>query len=363
MECVACSLEITQGQQLKCNLCYGNYHYQCLNMDRATYLENKATHETTWRCEDCSNITRRRRGDDTPVRKLHEPKELDIVSDEQPLNYQPNNTVSPLPPTLAQISGLLDRKLSSHHNAISKNLAEVRNEFQLSIIGLTGQLATLNTRLEALEKENAMLKLKLQSSEGSQEIGDGELNTFIAQLKAELNDKEQEHLLNDIEITGLPEYDKESTEHLAIAVAAKLGLALEERDVVSCARAGPRRLIATSSEGAALRPRPLVVRLARRATRNLFLIKARTHRETTTEGIGLPIHKHVKIYINERLTKQNRTLLGKTREANKTCLWKYVWTRDGRILARKEDKATVFQIRSVVDIERVFGISPVEPKQ
>lgn len=204
-------------------------------------------------------------------------------------------------PTLAQISGLLDRKLSTHHNAISKNIAEVRNEFHLSIVTLTGQLATLNTRLETLEKENATLKLKLESFEGCQGLGDGEQNTVIAQLKAELNDKEQEHLLNDIEITGLPEFDQESTEHLAIAVAAKLGLTLEERDVVSCARAGPRRLIATSSEGAGLRPRPLVVRLARRATRNQFLIKARTYRQTTTEGIGLPIHKHVQIYINERV--------------------------------------------------------------
>lgn len=326
-------------------------------MTPAFYMENKAGLVKGWYCVECKNVTQRKRNDSTPVRRQHEvPMDLNMSCD------QPEGAEAPPLPlevaSLVQISKLLDRKLGAHHEALSKELAQIRLDFQLSIVTLGNQLSTLTSRIDALEKENTHLHTliaELHNTDVKPDQRNEELTTLVSQLKTEINEREQDSLQNDIEITCIPESENESTETLIIAIAAKLGVSVEARDIVSSSRAGPRRLVADSSSGAVLRPRPLVVRLARRATRNLFLSSARVRRGATTADLPLPTHKPNRFYVNERLTKTNRALFGKSREVARTSNWKYVWTQDGRVLARKEDKCPVHQIRSDSDIERVFG--------
>lgn len=118
---------------------------------------------------------------------------------------------------------------------------------------------------------------------------------------------------------------------------------------------GPPR---AASEGAAPRPRPLSVRLARRSTRDALLSAARVRRRFTTEGMGLTGAARP-FYINERLTKHNRQLFYKTRELAKQLQWKYVWTRDGKIYARQEHGKARYHLRTDYDFTRVFGVDSV----
>lgn len=85
--------------------------------------------------------------------------------------------------------------------------------------------------------------------------------------------------------------------HIVIAFAKKIGVNLDERDVVSAERAGPPRT--TGRDGAPTRPRPIAVRFTRRATRDALLRAARVRCNVTTEG--LPVSRPAQpLYVNER---------------------------------------------------------------
>lgn len=186
-------------------------------------------------------------------------------------------------------------------------------------------------------KLNEAVTKKIQSLEES-----------ITHLQMNLDDRDQELLLNDIEITGVPEENNENPIHIVLACATKIGVELDERDLVSCRRVGVVRR-------AGARPRPLAVRLARCDLRTQLLRAARVRRQLNTEDLGLT-SQSCPFYVNERLTKKNRDLFRKSRQTGRSLGWRFVWTRDGRVYTRKESGSHAHRIGSEADIEQVFGI-------
>ncbi|KAG7298253.1 hypothetical protein JYU34_019074 [Plutella xylostella] len=62
----------------------------------------------------------------------------------------------------------------------------------------------------------------------------------------------------------------------------------------------------------------------------------------------------VKIYIREALTPSSAFLLWKAKkELKETSLCKFIWFKNGQILAKKEEKEKTNIIRSISDIERL----------
>ncbi|XP_063537556.1 uncharacterized protein LOC134746915 [Cydia strobilella] len=178
----------------------------------------------------------------------------------------------------------------------------------------------------------------------------------LSKLRLELSDRDQELLLNDIEISSVPESHGENVMHLVTTLGQKLGVELTEHDIVDAMRVGRAPQLEEGVHGPAARPRPLVERLARRAVRDRLLQAARVRRGITTEGAGIP-GRTCRLYVNERLTPQNRRLLYKARELKQQYSWRYVWTRDGKIFARQQagTSSPRYRIRTEVDLERVFG--------
>ncbi|CAG4951956.1 unnamed protein product [Parnassius apollo] len=144
----------------------------------------------------------------------------------------------------------------------------------------------------------------------------------------ELNDRDQEQLLMDVEISCLPEVKGENPTHLAILIAEKLAVKLSEEHIVSAERMGPPRSC-VEGEGVP-KPRPLVVRLMRRSLRDQLVRSARVRRGVDSNGFNQPGSPR-KFYFNERLMRTNRQLFYKVRQEASKHGWKYVWTRDGRI--------------------------------
>ncbi|KAJ2937717.1 hypothetical protein O0L34_g17857 [Tuta absoluta] len=106
------------------------------------------------------------------------------------------------------------------------------------------------------------------------------------------------------------------------------------------------------------RLRPIVVRLGRRFLRDHFIKQARVRRGADTTDLGLPQHTPMKFYINERLTKSNRVIFGKARDAAQTAGWRFVWTREGRIFARRTESTGILRLRSLNDVERMLTPCP-----
>ncbi|XP_053608951.1 uncharacterized protein LOC128674457 [Plodia interpunctella] len=199
-----------------------------------------------------------------------------------------------------------------------------------------------------------MVELETKRSEPQSQVISN-LETAVEQLKLEIDERDQQMLGNDIEIANYPECNKNAT-HVVLTVAKILGVEVGERDVVSAVRMGaPPRTGAADVGGE--RPRPIVVRLACRDLRDALLRAARVRRRLTvpSNSESSTTTSPRLFYINERLTRRNRQLFLRAREAAKRLNWKFVWTRDGKIFARREHAGERLRLRSEVDLVTVFG--------
>ncbi|KAJ0171545.1 hypothetical protein K1T71_013095 [Dendrolimus kikuchii] len=248
-----------------------------------------------------------------------------------------------------------ENEMRAMRREIAEYMGELRREMvelRTSISGFGLRLDSIERRLDVLEQNKVMTNTK----------GTAELESTIAQLKMELNERDQEALSSDLDIGCLPEEKGENVYQIVTVLAAKLGVKIEGRDIVFAERVGGVGMSnAVSGSEITERSRRVVVRLARRNLRDEILQAARVRRNLTASDIGLvsPSALSRRIYINERLTRLNRYLFYKVREECRKRNWRYSWTKRGRIFARQSDGKQAFLIRSENDLARVFEISNV----
>lgn len=397
MNCSACIKKVMNSELLRCVRCNLIYHHNCVNITTAYYMGQIAALKKTWICPSCTNITSRVKRDCTPVRS-NVIQSLDMSCDEfateenslsllnepiaSPLVTVPDGKVRTKDSTSPSISLLqfeylletkLDAKLSKSINAAIKTIKEefhsaistMKEEFSTTTDFLQSSIKDLESTVSSLQKKVAEVEmcnsnLQLQLSNVIRSTDSVKLEATIAQLNNDLNEREQQTLLNDVEVACVPEFDGESVHHIAVCIGAKLGVQLEDRDIVSVARVGARqRSGRESSNGVApaARPRPLVVRLARRQLRDELLRQARVRRGANTEDLGLPRHDPRTFYLNERLTKVNRVLLARARAAASNASWKFAWSKEGKIFVRRDQTSKVIRLRSLQELDAVFSYS------
>ncbi|CAG9137811.1 unnamed protein product [Plutella xylostella] len=277
-----------------------------------------------WKCESCKAAKL-----GSPIiinRAIEEPAEMSSI-----INIDTESIIN-----------LINRRFDSLKSSIDDVNVKL-TQLTDTVSSFDQRMLTMEARIDSIQDTTAKLSKENES-----------LSKTIEHLKMEMNFRDQELLANDIEISGVPELKEESVGHIVQLVTKKLGLNIEERDIVKCSRAGPARLGGlvegasgdNSGSGPSLRPRPIAVRLARRELKDKIISEARVRRGATTADCGLPGPPR-RFYVNERLTRTNRFLFNKTREEANRHGWKFVWTKEGRVLVRREQGKASHRIRSI----------------
>ncbi|XP_061718249.1 uncharacterized protein LOC133525859 [Cydia pomonella] len=332
----ACGKPLGATGVAKCG-CGLSYHKACVGMGQ------NARVASTWACPACKATTPRRdNSDNTPV------KPGGAVEDDAPLDQQLD---------IAEQLRLLRADFGSVHDEVVGLRQEVQRFHDL-LSGLTGRLVVLEEKVRRLE-ERPVVPIDGGPEDSSPSGATVELQQTVARLQLELNDRDQDALLSDLDIGHVPETKGENVVHTITVLAAKLGVTLEQRDVVFAERVGA---VDRGEEGANTeaggRPRRVVVRLARRQLRDELLQAARVRRNFTFSDENQPGPPR-RVFVNERLTRTNRQLFHKVRELCRQQQWRFSWTRRGRIYARQGEGKSAFPIRSEADLVRVFGASSV----
>ncbi|XP_053602916.1 uncharacterized protein LOC128680581 [Plodia interpunctella] len=374
--CAGCKKSLLKKEHLRCIACKAAYDILCLNISseryRSFYSAN-SERKNNWKCPECLSKIPKQGNLNTPVR-ANPPSSIsteDVLDIESPIDNENVTLRSRSTKTTVNESLLLyDLKDETESSPNSSNYVKVfaeemramRQELSRMCDKITSFTDAINTRMDRLEQRVTVIENRKSELESCKIQ---ELESTVSQLQRELQDREQEALGSDIEIASLPEVKNENSIHVILTVAKKLGVDLEERDVVHAQRMGPAAAApAPGGEEAAerARPRPLVARLARRATRDALLRAVRVRRGVTTEGMNLQERAPFRsFFVNERLTKRNRQLFQRVREAAKRMHWKFVWTREGKVYARKEQGKASVRLRCDKDIIEVFGDCTVGP--
>ncbi|KAJ0174855.1 hypothetical protein K1T71_009963 [Dendrolimus kikuchii] len=343
-KCAACGKFLSSSGAATCTLCPCMFHKVCIGIpDGASLSKN-------WVCPECKKKIRKTDNTDTPVKGVcgdkSPPTSCVAMSIAQPTSEEVQVRYSPSSPIRGESEyGVLRRELAEYMNEIRNEMAEFRS----SLAGIVLRLDGLEQRISSVEQRETTSAIKQVA----------EMENVVAQLKLELNDRDQEALLTDLDIGCLPEENGENITHIVMVLGSKLGVKLETHDIVYAERVGTKHSsIATGSADVGVRPRRVVVRLARRHLRDELLQAARVRRNITTLDMGLGGLTQ-RLYINERLTHANRLLFHRVRQECRKRHWRFSWTKRGRIYARQGEGMQAHSIRSDSDLLRVFNISTI----
>ncbi|CAH2096643.1 unnamed protein product [Euphydryas editha] len=101
------------------------------------------------------------------------------------------------------------------------------SRFHATVGGLSTRMDAFERRLEAVERVRERPSAEVDDYRGE-----------VARLQQELHERDREALLADVEIGHLPEERGENVVHAVTVLAARLGVALDERDIVFAERVG-----------------------------------------------------------------------------------------------------------------------------
>ncbi|KAH9636698.1 hypothetical protein HF086_003246 [Spodoptera exigua] len=330
-KCGGCGQFIAAAASIRCSKCAGCYHRACVGVPAT------ATPAPAWLCPGCKVKLPKTDNSATPVKGAA-------------ADYTETNS----PPTDTPVSLNLAQEIRSFREELSALRAEIL-EMRQETADFRAAVRGCNERMDKVKHRVANLEQRVEARDPSSY---DHLEETIADLKLQLNERDQDLLLNDIVVSGIPETKAENPAHLVKAVSLKLGIALDDRDIVNVERLGMvRRNFVTSASQSDIterpRPRVIAVRLSRRAVRDQLIRAARVRRGLTTADLDLPGQPQ-RVFVNESLTRSNARLFRNTREAAQRLQFKYVWTKEGRIYVRKEDGVSALRVRSETDVKKIF---------
>lgn len=329
MKCSGCLKNTTESSGILCSVesCRKGFCCLCIDLSRLA-PEGKVK----WVCPDCCALLRAKKcGDNshTPLRGTFDSENITVRKKQ---SQNPDTEIK-------ELTGEI-RFLREDFSLLRASLEEItvslnRCHDRLDELGITlsSQEARI-ARLEGCEKENIILKAK------------------VAQLHNDINAQQQHQLRNEIELSGIPETSNESLVHTILVAARKVGVDLEDKDIDWTSRVGPRRPPSESPETSTRLPRPVVVRLLRRTKRDELLKAAKSRRNVTSVDLGIQ-GPSLRVYFNERLTKDNRTLFRDARIKCKEYGYAQCFCSNGAIFIRKHDGRPATLVRNFDDLANV----------
>ncbi|XP_052742191.1 uncharacterized protein LOC112057056 [Bicyclus anynana] len=340
-KCGICGKFINPLDGIKCTKCDGLYHQVCLKLSPGHQVSSK------WRCRSCKGNKLDNKGSSSSrMHSCADGHTDDIREDLSPLLQVSSGNM------VEEVRQVIRAEMSSFRDELARICSTI-SDFNNRANAIESRLSTLEDQLaaRAMDEEVRMSTIEERLAVRGVREENVNLNGIISQLQTQLNDREQECFLCDVEISGLEERSGENLINMVSLIGKKLGVDLDDRDVVSVERSGPRP--SAVEGGSQQRSRVVTVRLTRRALRDELLRAARVRRGADTSGINSGTPR--RFYINERLTRLNKQLFYKAREEGRRKGWRYVWTSGGRIYIRRGAGTPAYRIRSDMDIEKFFG--------
>jgi hypothetical protein len=234
---------------------------------------------------------------------------------------------------------LLMKKLMDMEVKMSETANKLETDLGQSIEFCHGDVANILRRIEVQDGRLDAYFKKFEEQE--REIA--ALKAQNIMLQERVGELEQYSRVNCFEIHGIPQQENENVSGIVVSVGRALNYPVTEFQIDNC-----HRLPARQGGG---RPPAIIVKMVRRSDKEAFLQKRRVKRDLCLRHLGQA--SDAPIYLNESLSLERRKLLAAARKTSKEKNYKFVWVRNGKIFARRDEKSAVIHIDSMSDVERM----------
>lgn len=329
VKCAKCSKAVTKkGPGVQCARCSKWYHGTCASLTTDQLSTLSSTDSVDWKCRGCVPTSNGRKKRISVI--LPDPE--DEESDMETVNQSEQEK------TLCDIRQDVRELRQSIKDIIHDELQSSLHFYSNKIDEYEERTRDYEARIKIMENQyknivNTCTNLTLK----------------IEVLEQKINKHEQAQSWNDLEVCGITEQDNEDVKSMMVSLSQILKQKPE--DIIRVNRKKkPSRQDSKQAERARL-DAPIIVSL-REGTRDSWIEAAKTAKINAQDigGVG-----DKKVYLRESLSSMTAYLLWKSKKTLKeTMICKYVWCKNGQIMARKkEGEKKIYYINSEKDIGRI----------
>ena len=145
---------------------------------------------------------------------------------------------------------------------------------------------------------------------------------------------------------GIPGLKDENVTSIVVDIAEKLHVDVNFSDISIAHRLPPKRQ--KQSNGSTMPP-VIIAQFAIKRIRNAIHLR----RKEVKNVNDFPVPDMTKLFANENLTHYRKNLLWSTKRAAKANNYNHFWTANGKILAKKNDTASVIAIQNESDVDKL----------
>lgn len=303
--CTRCDEQLSkEGDIVTCKAgCKKEYHIQCTGLSVNSYARMSEKKREAWICLNCREEKKRKEKMDE-VEDIMDKRgcsQIIEVSADSSLLIQLNNNVL---------------KLTDEMKDLKKSVQFISNQYDKLLEEVIG--------LKVIKATHEVMSNKIVS------------------LENRVNELEQYSRGRNIEIKGVEESPNENLKQVVVKIANKLGEAeITEKDIDIVHRVGNMNNRS---------PKDIIVQFKDRESRNKMLSKKK-RRVVSSEVTGG--RNDDTVYLNEHLTPFNKQLFWEAKIKSKECNYRFVWSKDGKIFVRKNEKDRAYRIRNEEDLKKI----------
>lgn len=170
------------------------------------------------------------------------------------------------------------------------------------------------------------------------------LETKVAELEYQLGSKEQWSRMNNVEIKGVPEMKAENLFDIIMSIGKCIAYPIQ-KSLINFVTRVPNR---------GDNVRAIIVCFNNRYVKEDYIAAARAAMKAKKLcPLELGLQGTNKIYINDHLTAQNKMLLSKAKKAADEAGFEYKWSRNCKIMVRKDSTSPIIHILSEKDLVKI----------
>lgn len=214
---------------------------------------------------------------------------------------------------------------------------ETKIEELISSVEFMGkQFDVFNKKVDSILSEIKALKIENEKISNENKY----LSSEVSSLKLKIDNIEQFNLNKYIDITGIPQTTNENCSEIVKQIGLKTNTTI---NVIEA-----KRIHINNSKNSSIIVAKLeTTEMKRTLIRNSKISKLSANNILSTWS------NEIKVYVNERLTKDRRTLFGQARRTGKDKQFKFIWVNNGDILMKKDESSKTIRISIQQDLEKV----------
>ncbi|KOB64785.1 Uncharacterized protein OBRU01_23644 [Operophtera brumata] len=325
-KCIHCSKIITKKNPgLECNKCGSMVHANttCTELSNKQLNVVRSADNLDWTCNPCIQKSLRRGSYLIPEEDAEEDEEF--AGSPRFIN-SPVDTTKFLAEISAEMDKLLKREMKETNKAIQYCCGKVDDCLEF--------METFKEKIKELEKKNIDLNNKNKH-----------LELHMQALEQRVNESEQKVLSKVLEIQSIPSAENENIIEVSKVLARKLQVSV---DHIKTAKRMPTKTG---------KPAFIQIKLCDEEKTSEWVTAARSANLISSDIVSHLPEKDARTKSSQRvrkaLTHHYKNLLWVTKQELKDT-YKYMWCKDGRVLARKSDKERITIIRCATDVKNLM---------